>query len=171
VVALNYYRYCPYDGERLLIDPKVDEQHPSCPLCGFVDYHNPRPCVAILILKNDKVLLARRAVEPAKGKWDIPGGFMEPGESAEEAVVREALEETNLLVRVTGFLGSLSDVYGDRKWPTINLCFAVEAEDGEPQPLSDVESLSWFAFDQLPKDMAFAHQYQMLQWCRERAFK
>src|SRR6266849_8161058 len=100
------YQYCPYDGTRLDAGDACGSR-PRCARCGFVDYQNPRPCVTILILEERRVLLARRAVEPAKGMWDIPGGFIETGESAEEAVVREALEETVLHVRVTAYLGSL----------------------------------------------------------------
>lgn len=167
MVDPSYYRHCPYDGELLIIKPQVEEGHAYCPLCGFIDYHNPVPSVAILILKDNQVLLARRAVEPAKGKWDIPGGFIEASESAEEAVVRETLEETALHVLSTTFLGSLPDVYGDRKKPTLNLCFVARVKHEDPQAQSDVEQLSWFALDQLPLNMAFEHQHQMLRWCCE----
>lgn len=162
----SYYHYCPYDGGSL-ISPILPDEYPFCPRCGFVDYHNPRPCVAILIVDNGKILLARRVIEPAKGEWDIPGGFVDSGESAEEAVVREALEETGLHVRVIKFLGSLPDVYGDRKLPTLNLCFVAEIMHGELRPQSDVEALDWFSPDQLPESMAFAHQREMLGWAVE----
>lgn len=134
----------------------------------LVYYKNPRPCVAIFIVENNKVLLALRAIEPAKGKWDIPGGFINPGESAEKAVVREAEEETSLKVSITGFLGSLPDVYGNKKVPTLNLCFIAEIVEGEPHPRDDVAALEWFPLERLPLKMAFAHQYKMLLWCRNR---
>src|SRR6516162_1006284 len=102
----HFYSHCPYDGELLCADPRLSKEHLSCPRCGFVDYNNPKPCVAIMIVDQGKLLLARRAVEPAKGMWDIPGGFIDAGESAEQAVVREALEETALQVEVAAFLGS-----------------------------------------------------------------
>lgn len=82
------YSYCPYDGKKLI---ETDTGRAKCPLCDFVDYQDPKPCVAIFITQNNKVLLARRGVEPFKGMWDIPGGFIESGESAEQAVIREAL--------------------------------------------------------------------------------
>lgn len=136
----------------------------------YPTFRSPRPAVAILITKcTEAVLLARRAVEPAKGMWDIPGGFVEPGESAEQTVVREAREETGLEVRVTGFLGSLPDVYGETTLPTLNLCFTAEVAGGDMRPQSDVESLDWFPVDRPPADMAFKHQHQMLQWLREQS--
>jgi ADP-ribose pyrophosphatase YjhB (NUDIX family) len=158
------YEYCPYDGHRL----QASDAGPSCLHCGFIDYDNPKPAVAILIAQSDQLLLARRGIEPAKGMWDIPGGFIEKGESAEGAVIREALEETSLHVRVTGFLGSVPDVYGDRSEPTLNLCFTAEVVGGILCAQSDVEALAWFAAERMPSRMAFEHQHQMLQWYRER---
>ncbi len=139
-----------------------------CPKCGFVDYQNPRACVAILITQDRKILLARRGIEPAKGEWDIPGGFVDRGEAAEHAVMREALEETTLRVRVKEYLGSVPDVYGPRQVPTLNLCFLVEILEGNPKPKSDVESLVWFPLDELPDKMAFAHQERVIQLLKEK---
>jgi len=163
---MNSYKHCPYDASILRLITDLGEQHSQCLQCGFIDYNNPKPCVAILILEGNKVLLAQRAIEPAKGMWDIPGGFIEASESAEDAVIREALEETNLHIQVTGFLGSLPDVYGDRKLPTLNLCFTAEVKYGKLKPQSDVMSLEWVSLDNLPQQMAFAHQYKILDWCR-----
>lgn len=144
------------------------ETRSRCPTCGFVDYQNPKTCVVILITQGHKILLARRGIEPAKGEWDIPGGFVDRGESAEEAVLREALEETSLHVRVKEYIGSVPDVYGPRETPTVNLCFLVEILDGQPSPRSDVESLVWFSLDQLPRKMTFAHQYHVMRLLKER---
>jgi ADP-ribose pyrophosphatase YjhB (NUDIX family) len=116
-----------------------------------------------MITRGNNILLARRKYEPAKGKWDIPGGFVDEGESVEEAVDRETLEETNLQVNSKKYLGSIPDVYGVREMPTVNLCFHVDDWEGEPKPGSDVKSLDWFAPDELPEEMAFAHQKQALQ--------
>src|SRR5258708_1836973 len=95
--SANRYRFCPYDGGELAVHPSKERGRPYCPNCDFVDYNNPAPCVAILILRTGDVLLARRALDPSKGKWDIPGGFVDAGESAEQTVEREALEETGLI--------------------------------------------------------------------------
>ena len=65
-----------------------------CPNCDFVFYNNPAPCVSLLFYQDGQVLLARRGIEPQKGKWDLVGGFINTGESGEAAAVREAKEET-----------------------------------------------------------------------------
>ena len=136
---------------------------PTCGRCGFVNYGNPKPCVAVLIIQQGRLLLARRGVEPAKGMWDIPGGFIDGGETAEEAASREMLEETGLEVRVTQYLGSLSDTYGAQAEPTLNLCFLAEPSRGLLTPQSDVAELRWFLPAELPSTMAFDHQYQVLR--------
>ena len=163
----SIFHFCPYDGGKLIISASEHRENPVCSVCGFVDYRNPKPCVAILIVRENKILLGSRAISPAKGMWDIPGGFIDTAESAEEAVIREAFEETTLHVRITGFLGSISDTYGTKQEPTLNLCFITEIEDGQPQAKSDVESLKWFDFNDLPSSMAFTHQQEMLIWGRD----
>ena len=160
------FQYCPYDGNKLQMDDGTPGARPTCSTCDFTDYQNPKACVAILITKRGKLLLARRGIEPARGEWDIPGGFVDRGESAEEAVVREALEETTLRVRVVKYLGSVPDVYGPKQTPTINLCFLVQVLSGEPEARSDVEKLAWFAMEKLPNKMAFAHQNQVIEFLR-----
>ena len=135
------------------------------------DYVSPRPCVAVLIVRGGALLLARRAVDPRKGMWDIPGGFIDPNESAEQAVAREIDEETSLKVTDMEYLGSVPDVYGDAGAPTLNLAFAANVSGEEPTARDDVASLHWVLLDRLPaeSEMAFAHQRQIIQWCRERA--
>lgn len=156
------YKFCPDDGHPLEGKPVEGRALAVCAQCGFVDYQNPKPAVAVLIVCDGRILLGRRGIEPAKGKWDIVGGFIEAGESAEEAVLREVLEETTLRIRVTEFLGSVTDVYGERMEPTLNLCFIAEIVEGTPNPGSDVEVLAWFSPDALPSSMAFEHQYGIL---------
>lgn len=164
----NDYKYCPYEGQRLTVDNLAAQVRPSCSKCGFVDYQNPKACVAILIAQGGRLLLAQRGIEPAKGQWDIPGGFVDSGESAEEAAVREALEEMTLTVRVAEYLGSVPDLYGPRQTPTLNLCFLVEILAGEPKAKSDVASLEWFPLDALPGPMAFAHQQEAIRLLKAR---
>jgi ADP-ribose pyrophosphatase YjhB (NUDIX family) len=165
---ISGYKYCPYDGEPLKVRKVDSKRLRVCPECGFTDYQNPKACVAILITKNGKVLLGRRKYKPVKGKWDIPGGFVDRGESVEEAVDRETLEETNLQVESKKYLGSIPDVYGGRKKrPTVNLCFLVKVKDGGQKAGSDVDLLEWFSLERLPKEMAFAHQKRALELLKE----
>ena len=162
------FAFCPYDGTRLRDRTVERRRRRACPACGFVDYRNPRPCVAILVVRRGRVLLARRGVPPRAGLWDVPGGFVEAGETAEDAVRREAREETGLQVRVVAMLGSLPDVYGSRRVATLNLCYVVEARGGIPAPASDVTELRWVAVGRPGVRLAFAHQRAMLDLLRQR---
>lgn len=77
----------------LEIPPGDDKQRRVCQNCDFVDYQNPKIVAGSVVLKGDKILLCKRAIEPRKGFWTLPAGFMELGESVEEAAQREAQEE------------------------------------------------------------------------------
>lgn len=66
-----------------------------CSTCGFVNYVNPKIVTGAIVRENGKLLLCRRAIEPRTGFWTLPAGFMELGETAEQAAMREAQEEAN----------------------------------------------------------------------------
>ena len=78
------------------------------------------------------------------------------------------LEETNLEVEVTKFIGSEPDVYGDKRQYTLNLGFLAKVIGGQIRPLSDVASLKWFEIDELPETMAFAHQRKLIDLLRKK---
>jgi ADP-ribose pyrophosphatase YjhB (NUDIX family) len=153
------YQFCPYDGSPLETLPDDHGmERPHCPACDFIDYANPKPCAGAMIVSDGKLLLARRALEPFKGMWDLPGGFVEAGESAEQAAVREILEETHLHIRITGYVDSIPDAYGDSPITTLNIYYVAEVINGELEPASDVAELKWFPLDALPTEWAFPHQ-------------
>lgn len=107
---LHTFRFCPVCGKDGF--EENDWKSKRCPHCGFVYYHNPATATAALI-ENEagELLVVRRAREPAKGTLDLPGGFCDCGETAEEGVVREIREETGLEAKVERFLFSLPNVY------------------------------------------------------------
>jgi ADP-ribose pyrophosphatase YjhB (NUDIX family) len=181
------YLFCPYHGTRLSMADDVDsgQRLPVCALenCGFIDYGNPKPCVAVFLECDGAILLGSRKHEPSKGAWDIIGGFIDAGESAEEAVEREVFEETGLELADIRYLRSIPGKYGIRRVPTLNLCFTATAKnwpsilkvdedldrDLWPYKLtSDVEKLRLFSRDQLPSQPAFEHQVALLEAWRTR---
>lgn len=159
------YKFCPQCGQPLTIR---DDSNilASCPNNDFVQYDNPKPCVAVLIVSGNEILLGKRAVEPRKGYLDILGGFIDSGETAEDAVRREIQEETGLTITKLYYLASLPDVYGDTGIPTLNFCYVAEVE-GRAVAASDVESLHRIEFSELPHELAFAHQTKALKLYRD----
>jgi ADP-ribose pyrophosphatase YjhB (NUDIX family) len=93
---------------RLRVPPGDNRERSVCDHCGFVDYVNPRIVVGVVCTWEEQYLLCRRAIEPRKGFWTFPAGFLEQGESPEEGAAREAQEEAGADVAVGALLGIYS---------------------------------------------------------------
>jgi ADP-ribose pyrophosphatase YjhB (NUDIX family) len=163
------YRFCPRCGHELTLRSQPHGTSPQlvCPACGFVFYRNSKPCAGALVVRDSRVLLARRALPPARGAWDIPGGFLELGEDPQHGVLRELREETGLEIRILDLLGIYIDRYGEDDW-TLNIYYLADAPNGTPRPADDVADLAWFSPDEIPDQMAFAHERQVLDDWRRR---
>ena len=79
-----------------------------CSDCGFVAYENPKVIVGSVVEHEGRILMCRRAIEPRRGFWTLPAGYMELGETLEEGAAREALEEAEAVIAVEGILGVFS---------------------------------------------------------------
>jgi ADP-ribose pyrophosphatase YjhB (NUDIX family) len=157
--VLHGWRLCPRCGSEL--DVALAPERVSCPSCALVVYANPKPAVcALLVDESGRVLLARRAVEPFVGYWDLPGGFVEEGEHPLIALRRELLEETGLEIEPGAFVGIWMDTYGDAAdaQSTLNLYWEARIVSGTMKPADDVSELRWFERDALPprEQLAFA---------------
>jgi ADP-ribose pyrophosphatase YjhB (NUDIX family) len=149
------WRHCPRCASPL--EHIKGQAH--CHTCGSTYYANAAPTASALVLSRDgRVLLARRAVEPYLGMWDTIGGFLEEYEHPGAGLRREVREETGLEVEPGRYVGTYVDRYGDGDdaVATLNLVFEATAADTRPEPADDVAELRWFALDQLPPPEAFA---------------
>ena len=90
------------------IPPGDDKLRQVCNDCGFVDYVNPKIVAGSVVTKGGKILLCKRAIEPRVGYWTLPAGYMEEGESVEDAAMREALEEANAVIKIDNLLALYS---------------------------------------------------------------
>jgi len=120
-----------------------------CSLCGHIHYINPKIIVGVLPVKADQILLCKRDIDPAFGKWTVPSGFMEIGESLEEGAKREAFEEANLRVRLmnlfcTYSLPHIGQVYMLYLGQIINNDFKAMDETSEVR-LYDFDDIPWDA--------------------------
>jgi ADP-ribose pyrophosphatase YjhB (NUDIX family) len=79
-----------------------------CADCGHIAYENPKVVVGSVVVSEDAVLMCRRAIEPRRGFWTLPAGYMELGETLEEGAAREALEEARAEIAIDGILGVFS---------------------------------------------------------------
>lgn len=159
---LDGWKHCPLCGSLVEREGgKVD-----CPSCGFVGYANSKPTASGLIVDEEgRVLLSKRAGEPAAGKWDLPGGFVEEGEHPLDCLHRELREEAGIGLRDTEFLGIFMDWYGvgQRTVSTLNLYWTARIAEGTPEPADDVEELRFFALDEISEDdLAFQHLSDVL---------
>ena len=87
-----------------------------CPECKTIHYQNPKPTATLICVENNKILLVKRAFNPAKGYWSLPGGFIELRETPEDAAKRELKEETNLsgeVVKLLGHCSHFNSIFGD----------------------------------------------------------
>ena len=148
------WRHCPRCAEPLRQGAVPGEDHEvlHCTACGLVIYDNPAPTASALVVRDGALLLARRAREPLAGRWDVPGGFIDPGEHPAETVRRELREETGLDVEVGEPVGIFTDVYGEGGVSTLNLFYRARVLGGRERPADDVSELRWFPLDDLPLD-------------------
>jgi ADP-ribose pyrophosphatase YjhB (NUDIX family) len=129
-----------------------------CPRCGapLDRFDQPRLTVDALVTREPgEVLLVERG-HPPPG-WALPGGFVDAGESLEEAVARELEEETGLRARRVRQFHTYSDPGRDPRHPTVSTVFLVDAE-GTPRAGDDAAAARFFPWDALPRPLAFDHE-------------
>jgi ADP-ribose pyrophosphatase YjhB (NUDIX family) len=156
------YAHCSRCGGSDLLS--VGPREFVCAACGHRHFITPFPAAVALVLDGaGRLLVCRRAHEPGLGRWGLPGGVIEPGETGEQAAAREVAEETGLHLPSSAFvhLASLPNEYWfqDYLWPTLDLFYTVHVE-GSPLPRPDpaeVAEVAWLApAEALALDFAFA---------------
>ncbi len=116
----------------------------------------PRVAVDALILIDDKLVVVRRGHAPYKGRYALPGGFVEFGETTEQAVRREVLEETNLRTRVRSFVGVYSTPDRDPRGHTVSVAYEMKKVGGKLRSGSDAAAVRLFPLSRVPR-LAFDH--------------
>ena len=155
--ALEGLRFCPRCGAT----PEIDfPRSLRCPNCGYAAFYNPKPVAGAIPREADgRVWLLRRGFDPAAGLWTFPGGFVDLGESVEDAARREAKEELEIDVELTGLVG----VYSRPEDRVVLIVFDAVAH-GAPQATDEAPEVRAFAPAELPWDeLAFWSTRQALR--------
>ncbi len=143
-------RFCPLCGGALVrrAAPHDGREQPVCSTCDFVFYLPPKVVAGTLPVRAGRVLLTRRAIEPARGLWTFPGGYVDWGEDVREGARRETLEEVGLAVRLEGLLG----LYSYTASPVVVAVYLAAVPDGsEPVPCAtEVLETAYFAPPEIP---------------------
>ena len=119
-------------------------------------YRNPALTVDGVLIEDGRILLIKRGREPFKGKWALPGGFVEYGERVEDAVIREFKEETGLDTEIKALVGVYSDPKRDPRGHTVSIAYLLERKGGELKGGDDASDAAFFPIDDLP-ELAFDH--------------
>lgn len=140
--------YCSLCGRPLTERMIGGRMRPYCASCEQPVYFDPKVAVVVFIERDGRVLLIRRAVDPGKGLWALPAGFVDHDEAPEAAAVRETLEETSLKVRVEKLLAVFPK--RDNGLADIIIAYSATIRSGEAQAGDDAAEVGWFARDNLP---------------------
>jgi len=143
--ALAEARYCPRCGREADVD---FPRRITCPHCGYGAYYNPKPVAsAIPVTPGGEIILLRRGFDPGKDLWTFPGGFVDLGESAEDAARREVREELNIAIELTGLVG----VYSRPDDHVILVVYAATTTE-RPQTTPEATQVQAFQPNELPWD-------------------
>ena len=155
--ALEDVRHCPRCGR----EPEVTYPRSIiCPHCGYAAFYNPKPVAGVIPRDaNGRIWLLRRAFDPGKGLWTFPGGFVDLGESVEDAARRETREEMEIEVEIDALVG----VYSRAEERVVLVVFTGRTL-GDPTTTEEATEVRGFAAAELPWDeMAFWSTTQALK--------
>ena len=166
-LAPSTIRFCPLCASALRRRPVPPDQREQavCARCRFVFYLNPKVVAGTLPEGEGRVLLTRRTINPGRGLWTFPGGFVDFGESVPDAAVRETFEETGLTVDLTG----LHAVYSHPGAPII-IVYRARVLGGTLTSCPENDLVEWRAPDEIPWDaLAFPSTREALrEWVAAR---
>ena len=157
----NFCQRCGKPLSTTLIEGK---ERPHCADCGLTVFSDPKEVAAVLIEIDSRLVMIRRANQPGLGLWSFPSGYVDRGESVEDAAIREVKEETGLDISVTGLLG----VYSGQASPIVLVVYTGRVDGGDLSPGHDADEASLYAPSDLP-ELAFQRDRQIIkQWLSSR---
>ena len=157
-------KFCPGCGAPLERTEIAGKIRPACASCRRVIYYDPKVAAVVIVARENRILMVRRANQPGYGLWSVPGGYVDRGEVVEAAAAREVQEETGLVVEIDGLLGLFSQAGN----PVIVAAFAGMETGGVLRAGPETLAVDFFHQDDLPP-LAFPRDIEMLNlWTEYR---
>jgi 8-oxo-dGTP diphosphatase len=159
---MSYLEFCSNCGEKNIFGEIDGGTRYHCLNCKAIHYENPKPTATLICVHETRLLLVKRAVQPGKGLWGLPGGFIELAETPDEGAIRELKEETNLDGVVNcqlGYTCHYNTIHGD----ILLLAFLMEIKDYSIMIAGDdADDAKLFPIDNLPT-LAFESHEKIVQ--------
>jgi len=159
------YRFCPKCAGPLAL--RIVEAHDPrerlvCTRCAFIFYVDPKVAVGTIVRGDEGLLLLKRSIEPGYGLWTFPGGYVDRGETLEQAAAREAEEETGITIA----LGALLDVYSYAHTSIVLVVYEATVKGGAARVTAESLDVRWFRSSEIPwSDLAFPSTRTALHAC------
>jgi len=160
-LAPSTIRFCPLCAAPLVREavPPDQREQAVCSTCRFVFYLNPKLVAGTIPEQDGRILLTRRSINPSRGLWTFPGGFVDFGETVTDAALRETFEETGLHVELTGLL----NVYSYPGSPVI-IVYRARVTGGVLSPCPENDAQEWMKPTEIPWDrLAFPSTREALR--------
>lgn len=164
-------KFCSYCASRLVEKLYEGRIRPFCENCNEPVYENPVPASCLIVVdEKNRMLLVKRSVEPKKGEWCLPGGFMELGEKPESCALRELKEETGLSGEIDGLVGIFAN--HNAAYDTVLLfCYSVKRFSGDLFPGDDASETVFFDPENIPEIAFESHRYFVSSYYNSRCLE
>jgi 8-oxo-dGTP diphosphatase len=146
-------RFCLDCGGSMITKPVGGVDRRVCIACQRIHYADPKIATGVAVFRNDALLLVRRVMEPGRGRWAVPGGWVDAGQDPREAAAREALEEAGVVVEVGDIVDAVLTTPDEG---AVFLLFDGRWVSGEPVAGDDADDAGFFRRDDLPPLAGFA---------------
>ena len=164
------FDFCPSCGTGL--ESSDDGEGKTCPSCGRDWYRNSAPTAGCALVSDGRALITKRGRDPEKGRYDVPGGFLHPGEEVLDGLRREIKEELGVEIDVGfgDFVHAVAHEYGDEGDYVLAMGFLARLTSGEPSANDDVEELRWVSLEELDEiPFAWEHDRVLVRRALEEA--
>ncbi|MBN2304750.1 MAG: NUDIX hydrolase [Anaerolineae bacterium] len=158
--------FCQVCGHAMTDQHAYGKSRRVCPDCGYVHFQDPKVAAVIFIEHRNRVLLVRRVMNPERGKWALPAGYIDYGEDPRDAAVREVQEETGLEIAITRLIdvqGGPTQNSSAHHGASIVIIYGARVVNGTAEPRDDADAVLWYAASDPLPDIAFESTRTMLE--------